>query len=190
VRKEEGTVSPVLSEVLTMHLLVKHLSPMLSLGGALVIAAAGCGRSRGPDAGLFREFTITNAALGEGSTAWLIQATNGISWVIEKDRVSLVFGVENSLNVDFSPGTRTPTKIVLETPNTQSGPGAWVVDLNADGVPDTRRTKGNDGTEVFWNGKWYWTEVALRSNTVVTSGGSRVSLLFDGTNWQQAAAQK
>jgi hypothetical protein len=128
-------------------------------------------------------FCVTNVTLDDGSSEMILQGTNGLTLSLKQQRITLYFGTDNTVTVWFDPKTKRLSKILLETPDSERGPGEWITDFNADGIPDARRIKGKDGSEVFYNGIWLTSTPGNGTNAYVTIDGKPVPLFFDGIRW-------
>ncbi len=105
-------------------------------------------------------------------------------------RVTLYLQPDNSITVDFDPGAMRATNIILETPPSADGPGEWITDVCADGVPDMRRIKGRRGNELFYEGHWYSSTPAGSNTASIAIGGAVVNLSYDGHRWVEAQSAK
>lgn len=161
----------------------RGLQPLVSI---LFLVLGGC--SSGSDPGSTQgtgPFTVTNVALGNGRSEWIIRYTNGLSVVAEDRRVTLYFQTDSSLAVTFDPRTMRCGPILLETPSSGQAPGAWITDFNADGTPDVRRVKGVNVNEVFYEGRWLQSAPGPATNVSVKLHGTNATLFFDGTRWRR-----
>jgi hypothetical protein len=135
-------------------------------------------------------FAITNVVLDDGSVQWMVKYTNGISAEFSHHTVSMNFEPGSSLTASFDPQTKKLLKTFLERPATENGPGEYVRDLNADGIPDLRKSKGQSPAEVFYDGHWYPSKPGGGTNTLIMLQGQQVALYYDGSAWRQDPAVK
>ncbi|HMJ65118.1 MAG TPA: hypothetical protein VK615_07185 [Candidatus Binatia bacterium] len=121
-----------------------------------------------------------------GQSSWIVQGTNGLALVWEDTNLTVYFAADHTLTIDVDRQTRKPMKMTLETPPDTREPGYWIVDRNADGVPDTRRIKGKSETEVFYLGEWCPSDQPTGGARMITSHGQKVRVVFDGNRWHEA----
>lgn len=130
-------------------------------------------------------FSITNLVTDNGSSSWIVQETNGLSFVMGQSNITIYFQIDNTLTIWFDPKTKRAIKILLETPSSDGKPGQWVTDFNADGEPDMRRIKGISGNQVFYQGQWYSSEPGNGTNLFVSIAGKKIALFWDGREWSE-----
>jgi hypothetical protein len=135
-------------------------------------------------------FSATNIVLDDGSPALVLHGTNGLSVEMGERRVTMYFGLSNTITAWFDPDSRRLTKLLLETADSEHGRGQWVTDLNADGVPDMRRIKGQNGNELFFKGQWCRSEPAGGTNTLAIVEGKKVLLYYDRRGWTEVPRAK
>ena len=148
----------------------------------IVVLASACNQRNSNSTGL-SNISYTNITFDDGSSGWVFQSTNGVSWVVEPKSLTLYFDLDHTLTVNFDQTGKRPRKIVLETPKSATNAGHWTVDLNADGIPDTRRIKGREGLDVFYLGRWHPSEPGPKSPRVIVLDEKQVPLWFTGSTW-------
>jgi hypothetical protein len=130
-------------------------------------------------------FLITNAASVAQDVEWMIQYTNGVCVTFGSNNVAITFGFNSSLSATYDSEMKTPTNIILETAAHGAEPGTWVIDLNGDGVPDKRRIKGRQGSQLFYNGDWHWYVPMGHGLAQITNNGAQIVVFFNGHAWQR-----
>lgn len=122
-------------------------------------------------------FSITNQFDGE-ENYWAIVSTNGVWLTIYTNNIGINFGVNRSITVNFDPNSQELQSILIEKDN------EWISDFNADGIPDTKRVKG-DGSHIFFEGNWYRSEPGDGYASIEVEGKT-IKVVHDGSRWRVA----
>jgi hypothetical protein len=144
------------------------------------------GRTRGGDkVSEAHPFTISQS--GED---WIIVLPDEVGVIVgPSNRLDVTVSVHGSINLRYGGGEmrdrlvsdRMITNIVLDIPPRDWHPGAWVSDLNADGIPDRMRIKGAQGHLYFFEGSWrkYVGPYGDRKTFLIDVDGEDRRVMFD-----------
>ncbi|MBI2925315.1 MAG: hypothetical protein HYY24_06370 [Verrucomicrobia bacterium] len=133
-------------------------------------------------------FEITNGVMN-GESVWIVAATNGVSFVFETNKVEVWLGTMTSASLWYDPQKAVFKKFLLDIKHSD-GKQQWISDLNADGVPDTRRKKGNFYSEAFMNGEWVPFAPGDGTYANAVTRTQQFKIFHDGTRWVRMPESK
>jgi hypothetical protein len=114
-----------------------------------------------------------------GEHRQVLEMTNGMSLYFTTSDVVIWFGEGSSIVVGFDPSTRKPLSTLLTRAASSEEPGASILDINADGVPEIRHVLGGSKKELLYRGEWHPKE-KKGSNSVITVDGKQIEVRYDG----------
>jgi hypothetical protein len=113
--------------------------------------------------------------------------TNGTSLYFTQSNVVIWFCEGANTVFEIDPKTHKPLSILLETPPLGDQPGQEVFDINADGIPDTRKLMdGSNTRQVFCRGEWY-TRTKEGKNNFIIIDGNKQRVHFNGKHWVEVS---
>ena len=123
----------------------------------------------------------------DGKPVQVLKSKFGLDIVPLRSDVSINFGTNGQILVEFDEHSLKPKNILLKTVSPSGKLEQSVWDANADGIPDGRYLFGEDGEkaiQIFYQGSWYYKRNA-GTNAVIIYEGKPLNLFFDGTTWRQ-----
>ena len=116
--------------------LILHLAKQVRSGGV--------GKAQGQSAFEIRAVTNGSVVIFQGGKFF---------WTVRNDQLTMNVGVDRSVTFNLDPDRGIVKSIVLEIQPT-NGPGYYISDIDADGIPDQRRIRGTWDKEIFYLGKF------------------------------------
>lgn len=127
------------------------------------------------------KFSVTRENVGSVGRE-ILEVENGLSLYFTHTNVVVWFGKKSDIVIAFDPTNLVPQNILFETPQIGEEPQRAVFDINADGVPDVRKSGDPPNTEVFFRGDWYPRKIEGTNVTVIFNERD-TRLSFDGRRW-------
>lgn len=120
----------------------------------------------------------------DGEPVQVVKSKSGLSIVPLSSDVSINFGTNGQILVEFDEQSLKPKNILLRKVGPSGEVEETVWDANADGIPDERMLLKENAKQIFYQGSWYYKRNA-GTNAVIIHEGKPMTLFFDGTAWRE-----
>lgn len=144
----------------------------------------GCKEDRQAQVRRLPDFHITNIVAG-GQLRQVINVTNGISLYFTESNLVVWFCKDSDLILNYSAVDLRPESVMLEMPEVGAEPAQATWDINADGVPEFRRIRGQETNEILFRGEWY-PKVYVGTNLYISVDGKAIKIGWDGHRFVEA----
>lgn len=134
-------------------------------------------------------FEATNLITSGGIFQTIIRFTNGVSIVHEADQIVLNVSNNYSASAFYHPTSMIVRRVVQEVRHPNQ-PGFWFFDIDGNGMPDVRRTMGQDGRDILVDGVWVQVVNMNGSNWSANVNGDTREFTFRDGVWIDAIADK
>lgn len=166
-----------------MKKLVPTPAALMVAASILVFLAACKKQAAGREGSASLPFQITNGVM-RGESVWIILATNGVSFTLFSNRVSVGVGTITEATIWYDAQEAVFTNILLDIRDSE-GKQQWVRDQNADGVPESRRQRGSKYSEAFLEGAWVPFEPRDGTYAIALSATQKFRIFHNGARWQR-----
>jgi len=133
-------------------------------------------------------FSLTNSVM-EDAPVQVVKSTFGLSMLPRRTDLTIQFGTNACLFITFDRATLKPDSIMLDTGGSNGNAGQIVFDKNADGIPDERKIKGEEGRQIFYMCDWH-DRRQDGTNCIIDYDGKPLRLFFDGAAWRPSTNQE
>jgi hypothetical protein len=114
-----------------------------------------------------------------GRLSWFVSSNMDVG----TNRTSIRVGPEQSISLFVNAANDRVESIVTELMPNGASPGYSISDFNADGIPDQRRLKQSNKTQIFYGGAFFDIVLTNDYRCIVVNGTLKAARFMDG-HWQ------